>query len=70
VSLTKVGEEVNQLNVIYQKLNEQYHDEVQHRMTILDSILEPILIIFIGLFVAIVLVSMYLPMFKMSNTMF
>lgn len=70
VSLTKVGEEVNQLNVIYQKLNEQYHDEVQHKMTVLDSILEPILIVFIGLFVAIVLVSMYLPMFKMSNTMF
>ena len=70
VSLTKVGEEVNQLNVIYQKLNEQYHDEVQHKMTVLDSILEPILIVFIGLFVAIVLISMYLPMFKMSNTMF
>ncbi len=70
ISLTKVGEEVNQLNVIYQKLNEQYHDEVQHKMTVLDSILEPILIVFIGLFVAIVLVSMYLPMFKMSNTMF
>lgn len=70
ISLTKVGEEVNQLNVIYQKLSEQYHDEVQHKMTVLDSILEPILIIFIGLFVAIVLISMYLPMFKMSNTMF
>lgn len=70
ISLTKVGEEVNQLNVIYQKLSEQYHDEVQHKMTVLDSILEPVLIIFIGLFVAIVLISMYLPMFKMSNTMF
>lgn len=70
VSLTKVGEEVNQLNVIYQKLNEQYHDEVQHKITLLNSMLEPILIIFIGLFVAVILVSMYLPMFKMSNTMF
>ena len=70
VSLTKVGEEVNQLNVIYQKLNQQYHDEVQHKITLLNSMLEPILIIFIGLFVAVILVSMYLPMFKMSNTMF
>jgi type IV pilus assembly protein PilC len=70
VSLTKVGEEVNQLNVIYQKLNEQYHDEVQHKITLLNSMLEPILIIFIGLFVAVILVSMYLPMFKMSSTMF
>lgn len=70
VSLTKVGEEVNQLNVIYQKLNEQYHDEVQHKITLLNSMLEPILIIFIGLFVAVILVSMYLPMFKMSNAMF
>ena len=70
VSLTKVGEEVNQLNVIYEKLNEQYHDEVQHKMTVLDSMLEPILIILIGLFVAVVLISMYMPMFKMSNAMF
>ncbi len=70
VSLTKVGEEVNQLNVIYEKLNEQYHDEVQHKMTVLDSMLEPILIIMIGSFVAVVLISMYLPMFKMSNAMF
>ncbi len=70
VSLTKVGEEVNQLNMIYKKLNEQYHEEVQHKITLLNSMLEPIMIIIIGLFVAVILISMYLPMFKMSNSMF
>ena len=70
ISLTKVGEEVNRINEIYQKLNEQYHDEVQYKMTVLDSILEPMLIIITGAFVAVILISMYLPMFKMSNAMF
>ncbi len=70
VSLTKVGEEVNQLNMIYKKLNEQYHEEVQHKIALLNSMLEPLMIIIIGLFVATILISMYLPMFKMSNSMF
>ena len=70
VSLTKVGEEVNQLNRIYKKLNEQYHEEVRHKIALLNSMLEPLMIMFIGFFVAIILISMYLPMFKMSNSMF
>jgi type IV pilus assembly protein PilC len=70
ITLTKVGEEVNKLNEIYENLSRQYSEEVQHKVAILNTVLEPILIIFIGLFVAIILIAMYLPMFQMSNTMF
>lgn len=70
ITLTKVGEEVNKLNEIYENLSKQYSEEVQHKVAILNTVLEPILIIFIGLFVAVILISMYLPMFQMSNTMF
>ena len=70
ITLTKVGEEVNKLSDIYENLSHQYSDEVQHKVAILNTLLEPILIIFIGLFVAVILISMYLPMFQMSNTMF
>lgn len=70
ITLTKVGEEVNKLSDIYENLSHQYSEEVQHKVAILNTLLEPILIIFIGLFVAVILISMYLPMFQMSNTMF
>nr|WP_319570062.1 type II secretion system F family protein [uncultured Draconibacterium sp.] len=70
ISLTKVGEEVNRLADIYSKLSQQYSEEVQHRIGVLNSMMEPILIIIIGLFVAVILISMYLPMFQMGNNFF
>lgn len=70
VSLTKVGEEVNKLSEIYSKLSKQYAEEIQHRISILNSLMEPILIIIVGLMVAVILIAMYMPMFQMSNSFF
>ncbi|HBL77430.1 MAG: hypothetical protein A2W90_21325 [Bacteroidetes bacterium GWF2_42_66] len=70
ISLTKVGEEVNKLDDIYNNLSRQYSEEIQHKVSVLNTLLEPVLIIFIGFFVALILISMYLPMFQMSNTMY
>ena len=69
ISLIKVGEEVNQLDTIFEKLNSQYNEELEHKISLLSSMLEPLLIIFVGLFVAVILISMYLPMFKMGNSL-
>ncbi len=68
ISLIKVAEEVNQLDLMFEKLAKQYSDEVEHQTSILGSLIEPIMIIFLGLLVAIILVAMYLPLFQMSNT--
>lgn len=67
ISLIKVGEEVNKLDVIFKQLNKQYSEEVEHKSQLLGTILEPVLIIFIGLFVAIILIAMYLPLFQLSS---
>lgn len=68
ISLIKVAEEVNQLDTMFAKLAKQYSDEVEHQTSILGSLIEPIMIIFLGLLVAIILVAMYLPLFQMSST--
>ena len=68
ISLIKVAEEVNQLDTMFAKLAQQYSDEVEHQTSIMGSLIEPIMIIFLGLLVAIILVAMYLPMFQMSST--
>lgn len=70
VYLIKVGEEVNQLDKVFKKLNNQHADEFNHNIGILTNLLEPFLIIFVGSFVAIILIAMYLPMFQMGNNMF
>ncbi|MAU26789.1 MAG: general secretion pathway protein GspF [Muricauda sp.] len=68
-SLIKVAEETNQTEYIFEKLNQRYTQEVQQKSKILSTIMEPLIIVVIGLFVGIILVSMYLPMFKLSSVL-
>ncbi|UTW62200.1 type II secretion system F family protein [bacterium SCSIO 12741] len=67
ITLLKVGEEVNRLEQIFEQLTEQLNQDMEHRAATLSSVLEPILILFIGSIVAVILIAMYLPMFELSN---
>ena len=67
VSLVKVAEETNQTEYIFERLNQQYAIEVQQKSKLLSTLMEPLIIVVIGVFVGVILVSMYLPMFKLSN---
>jgi type IV pilus assembly protein PilC len=69
IALIKLGEEVNKLPTIFLQLKNQYSEELRHKTSILNSVLEPILIIFIGGLVAVILIAMYLPMFSMQSVM-
>lgn len=69
VSMIRVGEEVNRLDDFFQKVSDQLGDEVERQAGNLGSLLEPLLIIFLGVFVSIILVAMYLPLFSMSTGM-
>lgn len=70
VSLTKVAEEINQLDTVFAKLNDQYSQELEHRIGMLSSVLEPIMIIFVGLLVGVILIAMYMPMFQLGTSMY
>jgi type IV pilus assembly protein PilC len=67
-SLIKVGEEVNKLEEMFSRVAQQYADEVEHQSEILGSLLEPFMIIFLGLMVGVIIIAMYLPMFKLSSS--
>ncbi len=69
VSLVKVAEETNQTEFIFQRLNEQYSIEVQQKSKLLSTLMEPLIIVIVGIFVGVILVSMYLPMFKLSTVL-
>lgn len=68
ISLVKVAEEVNQLDTVFNRLKIQYMDDVDYQTGTIGNVLEPLMIILIGIFVGVILVAMYLPMFKLSTT--
>ncbi|WP_299116358.1 type II secretion system F family protein [uncultured Winogradskyella sp.] len=69
IALVKVAEETNQTQYMFERLNQQYNTKVQQRSKMLSTILEPTIILIVGVFVGFILVAMYLPMFELSNVM-
>ena len=67
-TLVRVGEEINRTEDFFRKIAEQYSAELEYKTRILGTLIEPILIIFLGVVVGIILIAMYLPLFQMSNT--
>lgn len=67
VSMIEVSEQVNQLDSMFEKLTEQYNEDVNHQTKMIGVVLEPMLIIIIGVIVGIIMVSMYAPMFDLSK---
>ncbi|WP_397364592.1 type II secretion system F family protein [Olleya sp. R77988] len=69
VALVKVVEETNQNEFIFERLNTQYNIQVQQRFKLLSTIMEPIIILIVGVLVGVILIVMYLPMFKLSSVL-
>jgi len=67
VILLRVGEETNRLPQMLRKQGEELSREMEFQLKQLGNMLEPLLILFVGILVAVVLVSMYMPMFKMGG---
>ena len=63
--MVKIGEETGELEKMLGKIADFYEDEVDASIQSLTSIVEPIMMIGVGVMVGIVIISMYLPMFKM-----
>lgn len=67
ISMIEVAEQVNQLDIMFEKLTDQYNEEIGHQTKMIGVILEPLIIIVIGLIVGIIMIAMYAPMFDLSK---
>ncbi len=67
VSLIKVADETNQNETIFQRLTEQYNEEIEYQSNMISATIEPLIIVFLGAIVATILIAMYLPMFQLSS---
>ncbi len=59
------GEETGELEKMLAKIADFYEDEVDAAVQSLTSIVEPIMMIGVGIMVGIIIIAMYMPMFKM-----
>ncbi len=65
--MISIGEETGALDAMLNKIAEFYEDEVDAAVKSLTSIIEPIMMMFVGGMVGMIVISMYLPMFNMMN---
>jgi type IV pilus assembly protein PilC len=68
IDMMEVGESTGALPQMLSSVAEFYEEDVSTRMTALLSLIEPAIMIFMGIFVAFVLVALYLPIFSLANT--
>jgi type IV pilus assembly protein PilC len=69
IDMIEVGESTGALPTMLNSVAEFYEDDVNTRMQASLSLIEPAIMIFMGIFVAFVLVSLYLPIFSLAETM-
>ncbi len=67
VQMIAVGEATGALDNMLNKIADFYDDEVDSAVAALTSMLEPILMIFLGTTVGFVIVAMYMPIFQMGS---
>jgi type IV pilus assembly protein PilC len=63
--MVRVGEETGELEKMLGKIADFYEDEVDSSIATLTSVIEPLMMIGVGMVVGVIIISMYMPMFKL-----
>ncbi len=66
VQMTAIGEEAGALDTMLFKVAEFYEEEVENAVDSLSSLLEPFIMVIIGVLVGSMVIGMYLPIFKLG----
>ncbi len=67
IQMTSVGERTGGLGTMLIKVADFYDEEVDAAVDTLTSMIEPLIIVFLGGFIGFILVAMYMPMFSLSD---
>lgn len=67
ISLLEVGEETGKTEMMFVRMSNRFSNEAEQKTNMISSVLEPVLIVTIGLLVGIILIAMYLPLFNLST---
>ncbi|ACK65664.1 type II secretion system protein [Rippkaea orientalis PCC 8801] len=67
IQMISIGEETGELDAMMMKVADFYEDEVEQAIKAMTSMLEPLMMVGIAGMVGVILLSMYLPMFKIFD---
>ena len=67
LQMTQIGEESGSLDAMLNKVADFYEREVDDAVSALSSLMEPLLMVFLGVIVGGLVVAMYLPIFKLGS---
>jgi type IV pilus assembly protein PilC len=67
VHMLSAGEQTGQVEEMMDKVSEFYDNEVETMLAGLTSLIEPLLMVFVGAIIGTIVVAMFLPIFKMSE---
>jgi type IV pilus assembly protein PilC len=67
IQMMMIGEETGELDAMLAKVADFYEDEVEQAVKAMTSVMEPLMIVVVGIMVGSILLSMYLPMFKVFD---
>lgn len=67
IQMMSIGEETGELDSMMMKVADFYEDEVEQAIKALTSVIEPLMMVGIAGMVAVILLSMYLPMFSIFD---
>jgi len=65
--MVAVGEETGQLENMLSKIADFYETEVDAKIKALTSLIEPLMIVFVGGVVGFIVIAMYLPIFSLYD---
>ncbi|QNU65197.1 type II secretion system F family protein [Vreelandella titanicae] len=66
IQMVSIGEEAGSLDVMLNRVADYYEEEVDNKVDALTSLMEPVIIVVLGVLVGGVVVSMYLPIFDLG----
>ena len=69
LNMLAIGEETGEMDKMLSKVADFYEDEVSTTVKALTSLLEPMMIVLVGIIVGSILLGMYLPMFSVFEEM-
>ena len=67
VEMIKVGESTGALTEMLSNVSEFYDEEIENRLTRLVAAIEPVILVFMGVVIGVLLYAFYLPLFRLSS---
>ncbi len=67
IRMVAAGEQTGKVDVMLEKISDFYDEEIEATLSALTSLIEPLLIVFLGVVVGTIVVCMFLPIFKLNQ---